>query len=132
MPGAMLPTFFLTYGETELLLAEAAQRGWISGVLAALLLYQWGKGRHGSDGTGSFKVAQDPATTDINGYWAANPLTAGSELKLINTQYWVASFMDETESWANWRRSGFPVLTPVNLLKCHRGHHPAPVCLLHG
>ncbi|MBE7179367.1 MAG: SusD/RagB family nutrient-binding outer membrane lipoprotein, partial [Mucilaginibacter polytrichastri] len=30
-----------------------------------------------------------------------------------NTQYWVATFADWLETWANWRRSGFPVLKPV-------------------
>jgi hypothetical protein len=35
-------------------------------------------------------------------------------LQQINEQYWVAGFMDENECFANWRRSGYPVLTPVN------------------
>lgn len=104
------PTFFLTYSETELLLAEAAYRGWITtgsaatyyanGVTAAMAqLTQAGAG---------------PSDAIIGAYVTANPLVAGSELAMINDQYWVASFMDETESWANWRRSGFPVLTPIN------------------
>jgi hypothetical protein len=35
-------------------------------------------------------------------------------LQQINAQYWVATFMDENESFANWRRSGYPSLTPIN------------------
>lgn len=42
----------------------------------------------------------------------ANPLTAGKELEEINTQYWVATFLVGPEAWANFRRSGFPNLTP--------------------
>ncbi|HEY5970277.1 MAG TPA: SusD/RagB family nutrient-binding outer membrane lipoprotein, partial [Chitinophagaceae bacterium] len=33
-------------------------------------------------------------------------------LKLINTQYWIASMINGAEGFANWRRSGFPVLQP--------------------
>jgi hypothetical protein len=35
-------------------------------------------------------------------------------LEQINTQYWIAGFMDENECFANWRRSGYPALTPVS------------------
>jgi hypothetical protein len=102
------PTFFLTYSETELLLAEAAQRGWITG--SAATYYSNGI----SAAMGQLTQAgAGPSTSIINAYVAANPLVAGSELQMINNQYWVASFMDETESWANWRRSGYPVLQPV-------------------
>lgn len=103
------PTFFLTYAETELLLAEAAQRGWISG--SAATYYKNGVTaaiqQLGQAGAGP----SDAIATD---YANNHPLTAGSELEQINDQYWVATFMDETEAWANWRRSAFPVLTPVN------------------
>ncbi|MCC7401556.1 MAG: SusD/RagB family nutrient-binding outer membrane lipoprotein [Chitinophagaceae bacterium] len=103
------PTFFLTYSETMLLLAEAAQRGWVSatastlyntGVTAAILQLNQ---------TGASLTATDAST-----YLTANPYNAGTALQQINTQYYIATFMDEYEAWANWRRSGFPVLTPVN------------------
>ncbi|MDR0995790.1 MAG: SusD/RagB family nutrient-binding outer membrane lipoprotein, partial [Tannerella sp.] len=35
-------------------------------------------------------------------------------LEQINTQYYVATLGDEYETFANWRRSGYPVLKPVN------------------
>jgi hypothetical protein len=43
---------------------------------------------------------------------AANPLNAATALQQINEQYWVALFLNGTEAWANFRRSGFPVLQP--------------------
>jgi hypothetical protein len=104
------PTFFLTYSETELLLAEAAFRGWITGTPAATY-YSNGVTAAMAQLT---QAGAGPSTSIISAYVTANPLVAGSELAMINDQYWVASFLDETESWANWRRSGFPVLTPVN------------------
>jgi len=38
--------------------------------------------------------------------------TPADALKLINTQYWIASFLNGPEAFANFRRSGFPNLTP--------------------
>jgi hypothetical protein len=104
------PSFFLTYSETELLLAEAAQRGWITGTSAATYY---------SNGVTAamqqlVQAGAGPSDALVTAYVTAHPLVPGSELAMINDQYWVASFMDETESWANWRRSGFPVLKPVN------------------
>jgi hypothetical protein len=104
------PTFFLTYAETELLLAEAAQRGWISGSPATY----YANGVTGAMEMLGAQAGAGPSTAQVTAYVAANPLVAGSELQMINDQYWVASFMDETESWANWRRSGYPSLTPVS------------------
>ncbi|HTJ50445.1 MAG TPA: SusD/RagB family nutrient-binding outer membrane lipoprotein [Cyclobacteriaceae bacterium] len=105
-------TFFLTNSETQLLLAEASFRGWISasspdvyyrkGVVAAMTqLSQTGASPGISD-------------ADANDYVDNNPYNGADALNQINTQYWVATFLDELESWANWRRSDFPVLTPVN------------------
>ncbi|MGI8636960.1 MAG: SusD/RagB family nutrient-binding outer membrane lipoprotein, partial [Segetibacter sp.] len=48
----------------------------------------------------------------IGEYLAANPLNPSKALEQINTQYWVASFLNGPETWANFRRSGFPALTP--------------------
>ena len=45
-------------------------------------------------------------------YVAATPLNAGTELDQINTQYWISSFLNGPELFANFRRSGFPTLTP--------------------
>jgi hypothetical protein len=104
------PTFFLTYGETELLLAEAAQRGWISGSAATY----YANGVTGAMEMLGAQAGAGPSDAQIAAYVSANPLVPGSELQMINNQYWVVSFMDETESWANWRRSGYPALTPVN------------------
>ena len=32
----------------------------------------------------------------------------------IHTQIWIGLFVDEQEIYANWRRTGYPVLAPVN------------------
>ncbi len=110
MAKTTAPMFFVTAAQNNLLLAEARFRGWISTGTAA---------QYFADG---IKAHMDQlATYDINStvpdaardtYIAANPLLPGTELEQINTQYWIASFLNGPEAFANFRRSGFPLLTP--------------------
>jgi hypothetical protein len=104
------PTFFLTCGETQLLLAEAAQRGWITGTPAATY---YTNGVTAAMAQLAAQAGAGPSDAAISTYLTATPYVPANALDQINTQYWVASFMDENESFANWRRSGYPTLTPV-------------------
>jgi hypothetical protein len=52
------------------------------------------------------------APAAITAYLTAHPYADSYDQ--INTQYWAACFLDWYEAWANWRRSGFPTLVPVN------------------
>ena len=105
-----VPSFLLTYAETELLLAEAAQRGWITGSASSYYV----NGVTAAMSMLALQAGAGPGAAAIASYIAANPLVGGQELQLINTQYWIATFGDFTEGWANWRRSNYPTLTPVN------------------
>jgi hypothetical protein len=107
--GLTAPSFLVTYAQTQLLLAEAAFRGWAPGDIATL--YTNGIRAHMMQMAtygASTAIPADAITT----YLQANPLSPGKELEEINTQYWVASFMIGPETWANFRRSGFPILSP--------------------
>ncbi len=108
--GGLAPTFFLTYGETELLLAEAAERGWVTGTSAASY---YANGVTAAMEQLGAQAGAGPSDAQITAYLTNNPYNSVDALNQINSQYWVASFMDENESFANWRRSGYPVLTPV-------------------
>ncbi len=108
------PQFILTYAETELLLAEAATRGFtVTGSAATHYKNAVSAGIQSLGKFGSALVI-DAATADA--YAAANPLTTANPLKQINEQYWATTgiLQNFNEAWHNWRRSGFPVLTPVN------------------
>jgi hypothetical protein len=104
------PTFFITYAQTELLLAEAKERGFtIPGTAAE----HYNNGvRAAMEYLAQYNAAATVSSADIDAYLAAHPYTGS--LEQINTQYWAASFLDWYEVWANWRRSGFPNLVPVN------------------
>ena len=103
------PTFLVTASQTQLLLAEAAQRGWITGVVADL--YNKGVRLH-MEQMAAFDAKSAVTTAEADAYLMANPFVASKALEQINTQYWISSFLNGPEAWANFRRSGFPVLTP--------------------
>lgn len=101
------PMMFMTVAEAELLKAEAALRGWgasdaashyEAGVRAAMNMWA--------------DYGQPIASGDIDAYIANNPFD--NTLESIGEQYWAATFLNEYEAFANWRRTGFPELTPVN------------------
>jgi hypothetical protein len=103
------PGWLVTAAQTNLLLAEAVHRQWIQG--DANEYFTTGIRAHMIQlGIHDAGAAIDPA--DIQAYLDNNPLTPGSELDQINTQYWVASFLNGSEAFANFRRSGYPALTP--------------------
>ena len=109
MARTTAPVFFVTAAQTNLLLAEASFRGWITTGTAAQYFADGIKAH--MDHFAAYEAAAIPAAAR-DAYIAANPLGAGTELEQINTQYWIASFLNGPEAFANFRRSGFPALTP--------------------
>ena len=109
--GTEDPMFFMTYAEVELLLAEAAFRGWHSGDPATH--YENGV-RAAMEYLEMYGTAARIEPTDIDAYLAANPYDAANAMQVINEQFWVATFLNEYETFANWRRTGYPELTPVD------------------
>ncbi|MDQ3844546.1 MAG: SusD/RagB family nutrient-binding outer membrane lipoprotein, partial [Bacteroidota bacterium] len=102
--------FLVTAAQTNLLLAEARQRGWITtGTVADY--YNAGVRAH-MEQLASYDPGSAVPSSAIDAYLAANPFDPAKALEQINTQYWIASFLNGPEAWANFRRSGFPALTP--------------------
>lgn len=114
--GLGSPKLLFTAAESYFLLTEAALRGWYSGATASSL-YTLGiqaAMRHWSIIAGS--AGTIPAAA-ISTYVSNNPLVSGTldqQLKQIYTQFWVSIFPDAQEVYNNWRRTGYPALTPNN------------------
>lgn len=108
------PTPFISYAETELMRAEAALKGWIStsaethfnnGVTAAI------------DSWTAFGASVVPTAAEKSTFISGLGFAAASnanKLRIIGEQFWMATYLNHTEAWANWRRTGFPVLVPTN------------------
>lgn len=110
------PNLMITYAEVQLMLAEAAARGWIGGDAAAYFkngitggIWQWTL--YSPEITYDAAAAETYATAQT-ALLAAAPLEG--KLEAINVQYYIATFLNDYETYANWRRSGYPKLTPVN------------------
>jgi len=103
------PAFFVTLSQTKLLVAEAAFRGWTTGNVSQL--YEEGVRAH-MDQMEQYDPSAKIPSASQDAYISANPFNTGEALEQINTQYWISSFLNGSEVWANFRRSDFPALVP--------------------
>lgn len=103
------PTFpgvFLDYPEAEFLLAEAVERGFISGSAAdhyanaieASILY-WG----GSQASAAAYLAQPDVAYNT---------AEGNYKQKLGVQKWIALYNRGWDAWTSWRRLDYPTLQP--------------------
>ncbi|MBS1915272.1 MAG: SusD/RagB family nutrient-binding outer membrane lipoprotein [Bacteroidetes bacterium] len=111
------PRLIFTAAESYFLLTEAALRGWYTTATASSL-YQSGieaAMRQWAIIGGNAGAIPDAS---ITAYVSNNPFnTAGSfdeQMQQVYTQFWVSIFPDAQEVWSNFRRTGYPALTPNN------------------
>jgi hypothetical protein len=104
------PCFLVSAAQSQLLLAEAVQRGWITtGTTQGY--YNAGVTLHMQQ-MASYDPGCTVAAGDITTYLTNNPFDPAKALEQIGTQYWIASFLNGPEAFANYRRTGFPALAP--------------------
>jgi Tfp pilus assembly protein FimT len=101
--AANSPVIVLSSSQLKFARAEAAKLGWTSE--SAATLYANGVKENMTD-WGVFTQAAYDA------YMLTVALNGADDLKLINTQAYLAFYPNGFQGWCNWRRSGFPVLTP--------------------
>ncbi|MAN87785.1 MAG: SusD/RagB family nutrient-binding outer membrane lipoprotein [Algoriphagus sp.] len=107
------PYYLISYAEVELMKAEAALKGWINssaeshftaGVRAAINSWVY------------FDPDFSVPANEVSAYIAGRGFEAASnqdKLRLIGEEYWAATYLNDIESWSNWRRTGYPALTPT-------------------
>ena len=101
------PLVMISAAQVLLARAEAADRGWTTenvvakyeaGIKASFL--QWGIG--------------DPAAAYLTQADVALGATGtNANLKQIATQRYIATYPDGMQGWSEWRRTGYPALTPA-------------------
>ncbi|MEO8535008.1 MAG: SusD/RagB family nutrient-binding outer membrane lipoprotein [Flavobacterium sp.] len=111
------PTLIMSYAEVQFILAEAAVKGWNVGGTAQ---------KHYEDGV---KAAMEvltifgdkvPAVTaaEYNTYITTYPFksagTDAQKMEQIITQKWIVLLFNGFEAFSEYRRTGYPVLVPVN------------------
>ncbi|GHB77886.1 SusD/RagB family nutrient-binding outer membrane lipoprotein [Persicitalea jodogahamensis] len=99
------PGYIMTYAQMQFSMAEAALRGWITG--SAKTFYEEGI-KASFQQYGVYNEAEYKA-------FIAQPevaYTPAKGLEQIITQKWVSLYTYGYEAWAEFRRTGFPKLTP--------------------
>ena len=111
------PLFLITAAQTNLLLAEAAMRGFAGLTTGQASTYFNDGIKAHMDQMASYDpgCAISASARDTYASSAVGTLLNGSlaaALPQIGYQYWVASFLNGPEAWANFRRTGYPTLAP--------------------
>jgi hypothetical protein len=102
------PVYLLTYAQALFAKAEAAKLGWIPGGDAEaqanynLAIEQSVRQWNANSTTGLAAMMAQPAIA----------YDAARALEQIGYQRWVHLFLNGYGAWAEWRRTGFPLLTP--------------------
>jgi hypothetical protein len=118
---ATAPGMLMSFAELKFILAEAAFKKYIPGGKDSLFYTQGIKASYaqfgkalldgavafGGSGKTSDQLADDYLAKDVFGWNAAKGM------ELIATQRWLATFDQGLQSWFEWRRTGYPVLTPA-------------------
>lgn len=120
------PGMFMSYAELQFILAEAVQKGYITGAPKTAEQY-YTEGIYGSYRQYSPTIVTNTKalfpTTPAN--WTADSLAKdymahggaawdpNNALERIGTERWLATFDQGLQTWFEWRRTGFPVLTPA-------------------
>jgi hypothetical protein len=102
------PLVIVSAAQVLLARAEAADRGWTTENALTLMtngvnasFAQWG-------------IAAPSATYFTQaGVAFTAPTGTGANLKQIATQRFIATYPNGLQGWSEWRRTGFPVLTPA-------------------
>lgn len=100
------PYIYISYAEVEFLIAEAAARKWdVNGDAQShynkaipAAIKQWEL------------FGATVTDNQVNTYLTKNPFDIDNAIEQINTQLWIHHILDPMETWANWRRSGYPKL----------------------
>jgi hypothetical protein len=112
LQGMDVPMVFQTYAEVEFLKGEAVIRGWVSGDA---------KAHYDAGVTAAMTMLASiyPKTTPITQAQIDAFLTGPGAYdstngwEMLMNEYWKATLLNEYESYANWRRTGYPTLVPT-------------------
>ncbi|MGL2994221.1 SusD/RagB family nutrient-binding outer membrane lipoprotein [Flavobacterium sp. TSSA_36] len=103
-----LPGVILSYSQVQFYLAEAANEGLISGGVSKALEYY----NNGIKASFNFNGLSDDAADYID---QPNVIFTNQAQARINIgeQMWISLFGQGFEAWTEWRRTGYPALSPV-------------------
>ncbi len=120
------PTIHMTHAEVELLKAEAILKNWISGdanesYINAITSSMKQQAFYGKGGI----IEEDKIDAYLEQELFLKATTLESKLNVLGSEFWVTTFVNGYESYANWRRTGYPVLFPTSFANSpYKGNIP--------
>lgn len=109
------PYLLMHFAESAFLMAEALERGIGSGVPGEARSHYEDGVRAAMQMYTPFHSSLSVSNEEVDAYLARHPY--GQEkpaLEMIGEQMWVSKFLNWWDAWSDWRRTGFPQLTPTN------------------
>lgn len=111
------PTLLMSFAEVQFTLAEAAVKGWNVGG-SAQTFYENGVKAAMQVLTIFGDKVPAVSTAEYDAYILANPFKAtgtdAQKIEQIITQKWIVLLFNGFEAFSEYRRTGYPVLVPVN------------------
>lgn len=110
------PYMLMNAAESEFLLAEAIEKNIGTGIVGAASLHYNNGVKLAMQMYTPYDASLSVADASVDAFLLANPYagTPAKKLEMIGNQMWLSKFFNWWEAWSDWRRTGFPVLTPVN------------------
>ncbi|MEO5947164.1 MAG: SusD/RagB family nutrient-binding outer membrane lipoprotein [Chitinophagaceae bacterium] len=105
--GAKMP--LLNYAQVLFMRAEAAKIGYEAGGDAAAAVFYLDAIKASMEQYGVYTLAAYTAYITSPGV----PYVAATGYRQIMTEKWVHMYLNSWEAWNDWRRTGFPILTPA-------------------
>lgn len=100
------PLVVIGASDVLLAIAEAAQRGWVTGNIATFYKNAIAENWAEWSVTGNITTYTGSTSVALTG--------AASDLQKIQLQQYISFYPDGLQAWSNWRRTGVPALTPTS------------------
>lgn len=110
---ANLASILLSYSQVQLLLAEAANEGYIANPIVGGVSQAVQYMRNGIEANFIYNGLSAASATAYSAQPSLIFTTQTTGKKIIAEQVWLSTFCQGFEPWTEWRRTGFPTLTPV-------------------
>ena len=116
---ALTKARIMTYAEQQFVLAEAAEKGYITGN-AATYYYSGIAGAYAEIGLSAANATSYSAGANV----VYNTTSATAALQQIITQKWISNINNGFEGWIEYRRTGFPVFATGGSVNLNGGVIP--------
>jgi hypothetical protein len=109
------PYMMMNFAESAFLQAEALERGIGSGIQGTARQHYEAGVKGAMQMYTPFDASLTVSDAQVTAYLERHPYAQEKPaLEMIGEQLWASKFLNWWEAWSDWKRTGYPVLTPTN------------------